>query len=82
LVAERGSDKKTSGNTSHIESKRKRKRAFYSDDEDGNENPQVGGRSNEENNALERQKTIEVKKQSGFHESKTWTSAVTGRRLA
>ena len=62
--------------------KNKRKGAFYSDDEDGNENPRAGRRSNEENKALEKQKKIEVKKQSGFHESKTWTSAVTGRRLA
>ena len=32
--------------------KNKSKGALYSDDEDGNENHQVGGRSNEENKAL------------------------------
>ena len=37
----------------------KRKRAFYNEDEDGNENPQVGGRSIEANNALEKNRTQE-----------------------
>ena len=42
--------------TSMDKKKNKRKQAFYNDDGDGNENPQVGGRSNEENKALEKQK--------------------------
>ena len=36
--------------------KNNRKGAFYSDDEDGKENPRAGRRSNEENKALEKQK--------------------------
>jgi len=44
----------------------KRKKAFYSDDEDGNENPHVGGRSNEQNNALERQKQWKSRSKAAF----------------
>jgi len=44
----------------------KRKKAFYSTDGDGSENPQVGGRSNEENNALERQKQSKSRSKAAF----------------
>lgn len=46
--------------------KNKRKGAFYSDDEDGNENPRAGGRSNEENKALEKQKQSKSRSKAAF----------------
>ena len=49
-----------------VKKKNKRKGAFYSDDEDGNENPQVGGRSNEENKALEKQKQSKSRSKAAF----------------
>ena len=62
--------------------KNKRKGAFYSDDQDGKENPQGRGKPKEENNALEKQKQSKSRGKSGFHESKTWTSTATGRGFA
>ena len=46
--------------------KNKRKGAFYSDDEDGKENPRAGRRSNEENKALERQKQSKSRSKAAF----------------
>ena len=46
--------------------KNKKKGVFYNDDEDRNENPQAGGRSNEENNALEKQKQSKSRSKAAF----------------